>query len=97
MDSHGAEMVMQHRISWSTFNKIRKTEGLSVIICQEEPLPPSKRKCHGCKPNNLRINTEELLREARTWTPDENINWSQLAERYGLTTSNRGQVVKEFL
>ena len=102
MDEHGAQIVMENRISWSAFNKIRKTEGLASTPKRKRPdnsegLPSTKRKRHGCKPNNLAINKEELLQEARMWTPQEHVNWSQLAARYGLTTSNRGQMIKEFL
>ena len=89
------QIVMQNRISWRAFNQIRKPEGLKVTPkrkhqCNRENLPPTKRKCHGCRPENLAIDKEELIQEARTWTPDEKVNWSQLAARYGLTASNRG-------
>ena len=102
MDEHGAQIVMQNRMSWSAFNKIRKVEGLAATPKRKsqedsENLPSTKRKRHGCKPDNLAINTEELLQEARMWIPEEQVNWSQLATKYGLTTSNRGQVIKEFL
>ena len=102
MDEHGAQIVMENRISWSAFNKIRKTEGLASTPKRKRPdnsegLPSTKRKRHGCKPDNLAINKEELLQEARMWIPQEHVNGSQLAARYGLTTSNRGQVIKEFL
>lgn len=40
---------------------------------------------------------DDLLAEANSWKPDEDINWSQLATKYGLTTKNRGQTFKEFL
>ena len=41
--------------------------------------------------------TATLLVEAKTWTADEQINWTQLAGRYEVTGPNRGQIVKEFL
>lgn len=102
MDEHGAQTVMQNRISWSVFDKIRKTEGLGVPPKRKqqddsENTPPTKRKRHGCKQENLAIDTTKLLEEARMWTPEEKVNWSQLATRYSLTSSNRGQVIKEFL
>lgn len=40
---------------------------------------------------------EALLAEARTWGDDEEINWSNLASKYGLTSANRGQTLKEYL
>lgn len=43
------------------------------------------------------MNTEQLIEEAEKWEPNKKINWSQLGSKYGLTTANRGQVIKEFL
>ena len=43
------------------------------------------------------MNTEELLTEARSWEPAKKNIWSQLGSKYGLTTANRGQVIKEYL
>ena len=101
MDESGAKVVMENRLSWNTFNKIRMTEGLVTkrkCLDNSETLPLTKKKYHGCKPENLTINTNELLEEARKWAPQEHVNWSQLATRYGLlTTPNRGQVIKEIL
>ena len=102
MDEHGAQTVMENRISWNAFNQIRKAEGLTAagkrkLQYNSENSPTPKRKCHGCRPENLEINTDELLQEAQMWTPNEKVNWSQLAARYGLTTPNRGQIIKEFL
>lgn len=102
MDQNGASIVMENRTSWNVFNKIRKKEGLASTPKRkrqdnDDSLPSTKRKCHGCKSENLAINKEELLRKARMWTPEEDVNWSQLAAKYGLITSNRGQVIKEFL
>ena len=40
---------------------------------------------------------ERLLEEAKGWSPFEKVNWSQVTSRYGLTSPNKGQIVKEFL
>ena len=38
-----------------------------------------------------------VLTETQAWSPDEQINWSQLAREYGITSPNGGQLIKEFL
>ena len=50
----------------------------------DETLTP-KRKKHGRK--HLNINITELLEEAMTWDEQENVNWTQLATKYGLTAA----------
>ena len=100
-DEHGDWLVMQNRISWNACNRIRKTERL--LPHQRENAKEmkiyqlKKKRKHGCNLENLAINADQLLREASTWSPTERINWSKLGEMYGLTTPNRGQVIKEFL
>lgn len=89
MDEHGAQTVMQNRISWNAFDKIRKTEGLAgtpkrKLQDDSENTPPTKRKRHGCKQENMAIDTAKLLEEARMLTPEQKVNWSQLAAKYGL-------------
>lgn len=91
---------MHNKISWCAYDKLRKTEGLATTPKrkrQQDEDTPTAKKRHGCKPENLTINTEELIQEASTWSPTETINWSQLGTKYGLTTPNQGQVIKEFL
>ena len=91
---------MHNRISWCAYNKIRKTEGLATTPKrkrQEDEDTPTAKRRNGCKPENMTINTEELVQEASTWSPTETIIWSQLGTKYGLITPNRGQVRKEFL
>ena len=43
------------------------------------------------------IPEEALLTEARSWSDDETVNWSALEKKYGVTTANGGQSIKEFL
>lgn len=62
----------------------------------QEVEPVSKRR-HGCTSANLNIDKEQLMEEAHTWQPDQQVNWSQLGLRYGLNMANRGQVIKEYL
>lgn len=90
---------MQNRISWKAFDKMRKTEGLAptpkrTLECA--PAPPAKHRKHGLIADNIEIDKEQLLVEANMLTPEEKINWSEIASRYGLTSPNRGQI-KEFL
>ena len=46
---------------------------------------------------NIPFDKDALLDEAKTWSDDQQVNWTQLAGRYGVTGFNRGQIVKEFL
>ena len=99
-DENGDAIVMQNRVSWEAFDKIRKTEGLVPTPTQkigDLSAPPAKRRKHGLRADSLQMDTEQLLAEANTWSPSETINWSEVGSRYGLTTPNRGQVIKEFL
>ena len=32
-----------------------------------------------------------------SWGPDVNVNWTTLGTDFGLTTPNRGQIVKDYL
>jgi hypothetical protein len=56
-----------------------------------------KKKKRNIKKENLAIDQVKLLEEARSWSADQKINWSQLARNYGLTDDNGGQIIKEFL
>ena len=38
-----------------------------------------------------------MLLEAKSWSPTKNVNWSEIARRYGLRKKNSGQAIKEFL
>ena len=102
-EQESINMVLTNRISWRTFDKLNKMEGLVTperkrqLPDAEEPAP--KRK-HGCSSKNLPLDplaVERLLEEAKGWLSFEKVNWSQVASRYGLTSPNKGQIVKEFL
>ena len=103
MDENGDTVVLWNRISWSTFDKIRKQEGLVVPKDRKrindiyEQTPTPKRKKHGFNEENMPIDTTKLLKEAQSWDPNSRINWTELGTKYGLTIANRGQVIKEFL
>ena len=45
----------------------------------------------------LPFDINALLDEARTWSEDQTINWTQLAKQYKVEGDNAGQVVKEYL
>ncbi len=100
----GQNIVLQNRISWRAFDKIRKTEGLattpkrqrSTQTTEETPEPqPKRQRRHGTL--SVDVDMEKLLQGASAWSPTEEINWSKLARKYGLTTANGGQVIKEIL
>ena len=84
---------MSNRISWSAFDRMRKEEAL----CSEELTraqgdtedTPKPKKRHGCTLEG--IDKGSLIQEAESWSPDETVNWTALAKRYGVTTPNGGQ------
>ena len=88
MDKTAATTVMGNRISWSKFDSIRK-QALCDEVTKNDGntghTEPSKK--HGCKPEALCVDKENLLQEAQSWSPTQNINWSELARRYGLNTT----------
>ena len=40
---------------------------------------------------------QSLLEEARSWLPEQKVNWSELAKQYGIQKQNGGQIIKEWL
>ena len=94
----GQDAVLQNRLSWRQYDKIRQTTALTTTPKRsrddEDEIPPAKRKRHG---SNLTIDQDKLLDEARSWPMDYEPNWSALGTEYGLSSSNRGQCIKEFL
>eukprot|EP00731_Ephydatia_muelleri_P013993 Em0007g1303a len=57
--------------------------------------PPAKKCRIGSQENDIDI--ARLLDEARSWIPNDVINWSELGRRYGLTIPNGGQIIKQIL
>ena len=100
-EEQASDLVLQNRISWKTYDKLRKAEGLTAT--PKRPAQsraqgePSQKKRYGNLSCTLSIDKEKLLQEARTWSPDKVINWSQLARDYGMEALNGGQMVKEYL
>ena len=98
MNTDSDMLVLQNRLSWSKFDNFRKTQGLSKKSVPDNCTETPRRKCkHGCKSENIPIDTNKLLQEAKSWQQGHQINWTQLGRKYGLTTANCGQVVKEYL
>ena len=94
-----SDIVLGNRISWSVYEKIRKTEGLELpqkrsAGDQTTDVPITKRRKHG---NIGQIDQTQLLNEAASWSPNETVNWSFLARQYGITKPNGGQIIMEFL
>ena len=86
-------MVLQNRVSWKTYDRIRKSDGMTTPT---RPPVTRKRKYHHLS-ETREINKEKLLQEAEAWPADKCVNWSQLARDYGLNTPNGGQIIKELL
>lgn len=101
----GQNIVLQHRISWRAFDKIRKTQGLEatpkrqrVTHDDEETLEPQPKwqRRHGRLRVDI-VDQEKLLEEASAWSPEEDVNCSEFARKYGLNVANGDQVIKELL
>ena len=101
MNKSGHTLVLQIRLSWNSFDKVRKshslTNGKRKGVDENRQRGSTSKRKHGCTASSLNIDKEQLLNEACTWQPDQHINWSQLGLQYGLTVANRGQVIKEYL
>ena len=88
-ENQASELVLQNRISWRTYDRLRKAEGLATSSRKRlaerinDVEPRTKRRCTNLL-NNTVIDKENLLQEAQSWPPDKVINWSQLARYYGL-------------
>ena len=97
MDKTAATTVMGNCISWSKFDSIRKQALCDEVKKTDGTDTHNPPKEHGCKPEALCVDKENLLQEAQSWSPTQNINWSELARRYGLNKKNGGQCIKEYL
>ena len=97
MDKTAATTVMANRISWSKFDSIRKQALCDEVKKTDGTDTQNPPKKHGWKPEALCVDKENLLQEAQSWSPTQNINWSELARRYGLNKKNGGQCIKEYL
>ena len=98
-EDQASDLVLQNRISWRTYNKLRKAECLTTprkrpAECSGEGEPRHKKRFGDL---SITLDKEKLLGEARTWLPERNVNWSQLAREYGIQSSNGGQKIKKFL
>ena len=100
MNSEGDTLILQNRLGWNRFDNIRIDLGLSSTkrkITTTENAGLTRKRRHGCHPDTLTFEKDQLLQEARLWQPNEQVNWSQLGLRYGRSEPNRGQVIKEYL
>jgi len=73
-EMNGQAIVLQNRISWRKYDKMRATAGLTntrkrVREQDENDIPPRKKK-HGRHANNLIVDKEALLAEANEWNED---------------------------
>ena len=102
-EEQASELVLQNRISWRTYDRLRKAEGLETCSSRKrlaerisDGEPRNKRRCTSLL-NNTMVDKFSLLQEAQSWPSHKVINWSQLARDYGLQCSNGGQIIKEYL
>ena len=91
--------MFQNRLSFRKYNRVRLAEAFETPEKAEERTRSETRpsRIHGTLPEISTFDKDALLDEAKTWIDDQQVNWTQLAGRYGVTGSNRGQKVKEFL
>ena len=100
---NGQATVLQNRISWRKYDKIRQTDTLTSTTSTpsrkrapntvNDEAPPAKKR-YGKKGDKLQLDREKLLTEARQWTENEQTNWSRKASEYGLEGPNRGQILR---
>lgn len=99
---HNKEFVMQNRMSWSLFDKMRKAQGLGkrksgpTLSNKNGPGTPKRAKKHGSSIDKFSIN-KELIHQASQWETNQHINWSKLAHEHRIEQKNGGQIVEEFL
>ncbi len=95
-----SSLLLQNRLSYRKYNKIRLVESFEsteAAIHRTSKKTATSTKSHGCSESKLPFDSRKLLDEASQWSEEEEVNWTKLAERYGVTSGNRGQVVKEYL
>ena len=87
---------MGNRMSWSMYDKVRKTEGLGKrkSLTDTADSTPKRKKY---SPSEHTFDKEKLLEEARSWSGEQQINWSKLAREHGLQKRNGGQILKTYL
>lgn len=89
---------MQNRMSWSTFDTVRKSLALEGSSRKREV--PDRT---ASEPKRLKYrydciaDKEMLLQKATRWSPLEEVQWSDLAKEHRVTKPNGGQIVKLFL
>ena len=89
---------MAYRVSWSTFNKMRTTTLTDrKRRTTNEDMPPPKRIATYNGSFEEISDQQSLLEEARSWLPEQKVNWSELAKQYGIQKQNGGQIIKEWL
>ena len=93
------DLVMQNRLSLNKYNQIRLATSFETTDDTRQRVfrQGVKVRRHGKREENLNIDETTLLEEASTWDSNTKVNWTELATKHGLTSSNRGQIIKEFL
>lgn len=93
VQSKDSDLLLQNRLSYRKYNSIRMAKAFKTpeqarkrSACTTTPTS----RIHGRSPENLHFDKDALLVEARTWSEDEMIHWTQVAKRYGVDGSNGG-------
>ena len=82
--------VMANRISWSTLDKMRTATLTDRKRCTtNKDMPSPKRKLTYNGSFEEISDQQSLLEEARSWLPEQKVNWSELAKQYGKSLRKR--------
>ena len=90
-----SDLVLQNRMSWRTYDKLRKTEGL--VMCTPDKVPQKRNRRCGKLDDTLEFDKDKLLSDVKTWPVNKDVNWSHLAREYGIHSPNGGQIIKVYL
>ena len=80
--------LFQNRLSFRKYNSIRLAEAFETSEKAAERTRSKSRpshRIHGTSPENVPFDKDALVDEAKTWSDDQQVNWTQLAGRYGVT------------
>ena len=89
LQKRDSDLLLQNRQSFKKYNTIRLSEAYetrSEAITRIQTKAPTTRMHSRC--NNIPFDETALLTEAGSWGESEQINWTKLAECYGVQGGN---------
>ena len=97
LQQRDTDLLLKNRLSFNKYNAIRLSESYET---RDEAVKRTQGKAltsrmHGRSSSSLSLDETSLLAEASTWSEDQKINWTKLAEQYGVEGANRGQTIKQ--